>query len=117
MVSQWVEPDAPPTPRYRRPVSGYRIEVTIAPRALLRAQDGMDLPATGAAFVAALEPVLHREIPELQTGTLVLSSDASCDKHRVHVEGPDPSVVTRIDREVRDLIWVVREMVPFAVPG
>ena len=98
-------------------MSGYRIEVTIAPRALLRAQDGMDFPATGVAFVAALEPVLHREIPELAGGVLTLSSDASRDKHAVHVEGPDPVVVTRIDREVRDLIWVVREMVPFAVPG
>ena len=112
-----VEPGALPTPRYRRPVSGYRIEITIAPRALLRAQDGMDLGASGAAFVDALEPVLRRELPELAAGELMLSSDIARDKHAVHVEGPDPSIVTRIDREVRDLIWVVREMVPFAVRG
>jgi hypothetical protein len=95
----------------------YRIEITIAPRTLLRAQDGMDLSASGAAFLAALEPVLRRELPELATASLTLASDIERDRHAVHVEGPDPTVVTRIDREVRDLIWVVREMVPFAVPG
>ncbi len=104
-----------PEARYRRPVAGYRVEITIAPRALLRAQDGVDLRATGAAFVAALEPVLMRELPELAEGTLEIASDVGSDKHAVRVEGPDPAQVTRIDREVRDLIWVVREMVPFAV--
>lgn len=106
-----------PEARYRRSVAGYRVEITIAPRALLRAQDGMDPIATGAAFVAALEPVLMRELPELAEGTLQIASDVESERHSVQVEGPDPAVVTRIDREVRDLIWVVREMVPFAVPG
>lgn len=107
--------ERPEAARYRRPVSPYRVEVVVAPRALLRAQDGMDLSASGAAFLAALEPVLRRELPELAGGVLALASDVARDKHSVRVEGPDPAVVTRIDREVRDLIWVVREMVPFAV--
>jgi hypothetical protein len=100
-------------------VNRYVITACIAPAALLRAQDGADLAATGASFLRALEPVLRREIPELTGGQaeLALSVDPAGAAHRVDVQGADDAAARRIEREVRDLIWVVREMVPFAVLG
>ena len=100
-------------------MSRYAITACIAPAALLRAQDGADLAATGASFLRALEPVLRREIPELAGGQaeLALSVDLAAPAHRVEVRGPDDAAARRIEREVRDVVWVVREMVPFAVLG
>jgi hypothetical protein len=92
-----------------------RATVTIAPGVLLRGQDGLDLAATGRAFVAALEPVLRRELPELEA--LAITADVGLAAHRIEVDAADPRVAQRLDREIRDRIWVVREMVPFAVTG
>lgn len=98
-------------------VAAYTITVRIAGRALLRAQDGVDLPATTAAFVRVLEPVLRRDVAELASGeaSLEVAGDVTGAAHRVEVEGPDGATARRIEREIRDLVWVVREMVPFAV--
>lgn len=97
----------------------YRIEVVIAPRALLRAQDGIDLLATGEAFSAALKDTAQRDVAELAEGSaeLVLRVDATASAHTVSAEGPDEVTCRRLEREVRDLVWVVRECVPFAVLG
>lgn len=97
----------------------YTITVRVAGAALLRAQDGADLPATTAAFLRALEPVLRREVAELAAGraTLHLSGEPSATAHQTVVDGPEEATARRIEREVRDVIWVVREMVPFAVLG
>jgi hypothetical protein len=100
-------------------VSGPAITVRIACASLLRAHDGADLEETGAAFLRALEPVLRREIPELAAGraSLALSFDVAARGHQVEVRDEDEARARRVEREVRDVIWVVREMVPFAVLG
>ncbi len=101
------------------PISEPALSVRIACAALLRAHDGADLAATGASFLRALEPVLRREIPELAAGraSLALSFDVAAPGHHVEVRADDQATARRLEREVRDLIWVVREMVPFAVLG
>lgn len=105
----------PISPRPEYNVGVARVAITIAPGALIRGQDGLDLLATGRAFVAALEPVLRTELPEIEELSLTL--DAGLTAHRVEVSAADERLAQRIDREVRDRIWVVREMIPFAVPG
>ena len=92
-----------------------RATITIAPSALIRGQDGLDLTATGQAFLAALAPVLRRELPEIEELTLELG--LALTAHRIEVTAPDAQLAVRLDRDIRDHIWVVREMVPFAVPG
>lgn len=103
--------------RYGRRVSAYRIDVVIAPSALLRAQDGLDLTATSEAFLAALRDAALRELPDVSRGeaSLALRYDLAAAAHVVAVEGPDETTCRRLEREVRDLVWVVRECVPFAV--
>lgn len=100
-------------------MSPYRITVTIAPKALLRAQDGVDLAATGVSFAESLRTAALREVAELQRGVASLEASVEVEgsSNAVTVEGPDELTCRRLEREVRDLIWVVRECVPFAVLG
>lgn len=100
-------------------MSPYRITVVVAPKTLLRAQDGVDLAATGASFVEALSEAAQREVPELRRGeaSLKVKVEVEASSNAVAVEGLDELTCRRLEREVRDLIWVVRECLPFAVLG
>ena len=89
-----------------------RIDVSFGARGLAGANDGLDLEACAARYAAALEATIARRWPSARVevawglGRDALAARCTLDAD----EGP---TARGIERDVLDLAWVVRQMVPW----
>lgn len=88
-----------------------RVEVSFDPRSLVRANDGLDLAVAAARYGAGVEAAIRREFPDAEV--LVRVDDSRLGTHVSVAGAPCEADAQSVERTVRDLAWVVREMVPF----
>lgn len=88
--------------------------IRVSPASLATNNAGLDLEASAARYVEALEPVLRSELGE----PFVLVIDAALASTRIELDDPtlegSPRAVGA-RRRLDDLLWVVRQMSDWAV--
>ena len=88
-----------------------RVEVRFDPRTLVRANDGLDLDSCAQRYADALQAAIERDLP---AALVSVRSEGHVGALEAVVTGGSDAECASFERTVRDLGWVVREMVPFA---
>ncbi len=93
-------------------MSGVRVHVRFSPASLKTNHAGLDLEASALAYRDALDHALRAAIA---CDVLEVTIDREAASMRIEIEGATPALAQRLERDVLDHAWVVRQMGAWAV--